>query len=124
MRTIHAANLGPDVGANSQIFERVAFKCSRVCLGSQFEAGTLPEGRCERDSVYADRATLAVESDADEDEDGEDQESERAIEPTKMELFVDGVDDKDFAGEVSGLILFTEIHHDSKEEPIEISENV
>ena len=111
-------HLGPDIGASSERATEWCSSASEFIWAFSLRQVHYRRGVVGRVSVYADGATLEKGGDENEDEDESEGENpqEHTIDPTKLEVIVDGLDSKDFTGENSDLVSIAEIHHAGNEQ--------
>jgi hypothetical protein len=112
-------SLGPDVGGNAERSEKMsssggdfvwAFSLRRVYYRRGMKVG--------RSKAFTDGATLedrTGKGEEEEDED-EDEDEEEEVDPSELEVIVDGLANEDFTGKSSTLVQVVETHRVGNEE--------
>jgi hypothetical protein len=106
-------SLGPDVGGGVNSSEEVKSKATDFVWAFSLRQVYYRMGKVVKAKTYDHGATLEDRSDEDE---SSDEETEEAVDPSTLEIRVDGLDPDTFTGEGSRLVSITEKHADDNGE--------
>ncbi|KAE9368048.1 hypothetical protein N431DRAFT_471420 [Stipitochalara longipes BDJ] len=95
-------SLGPDIRGERENSERVSSTASDFVWAFSLRQIHYRRGKPGKSSTYTDGATLGVNDD--EDNDMDDSEEERPVDPATLEISVDGLDAENFNGQNSDLL--------------------
>ncbi len=108
-------NLGPDVGGSVERKENVESKATDFVWAFSLRQVHYRRGVVGKSNTYKDGATL--EDDAEGKYQEEEEEAED-VDPSKLEVWVDGLANEDFTGATSKLVNVAEVHKDGKDQII------